>query len=78
MDLLHIPLTCRPLLNGDLDVPYQSAIEQLVGYLNDAHVTYARTQGYMVAEVFCFAGAVICTSSTEAEFVVCVRGGKNT
>jgi hypothetical protein len=87
VDLPHIPLTCRPLVTGDLDVPYPAAIDQLVGYLDAAHGTCVRTRRSMGAEVFCLAGAaimyrakwivVICTSSTEAEFVVCVRGGKN-
>jgi hypothetical protein len=87
VDLPHIPLTCFPLVNGDLDVPYLAAIDQLAGYLDASHGTCVRTRHSMGAEVFCLAGAammyrakwiaVICTSSTEAEFVVCVRGGKN-
>jgi hypothetical protein len=87
VDLPHIPLTCRPLVPGDLDVPYPAAIDQLVGYLDAAHGRCVRTRRSMGVEVFCLAGAaimyrakwivVICTSSTDAEFVVCVRGGKN-
>jgi hypothetical protein len=87
VDLPHIPLVCRPLVNSDLDVPHPVAIYQLVGYLDAAHGMCVRMRRSMVAEVFCLAGAaimyranwivVVCTSSTEAEFVVCVRGGCN-
>jgi hypothetical protein len=87
VNLPYIPLTCRPLVTGDLDVSYPADIDQLVGYLDAAHGTCVRTRRLMGAEVFCLAGAaimyrakwivVICTSSTEAEFVVCVRGVKN-
>jgi hypothetical protein len=76
MDLPHIPLTCRPLVPGDLDVPYPKAMDQLVGYLDAVHGTCVRTRRSMGAEVFCLAGAeimylakwiiVICTSSTDA------------
>jgi hypothetical protein len=76
-----------PLVPGDLDVPYPAAIDQLVGYPDAAHGTCIRTRRSMGAKVFCLAGAavmyrakwsvVICTSYTEAEFVVCVCVGKN-
>jgi hypothetical protein len=76
MDLSHIPLTCRPLVPGDMDVPYPKSMGQLVGYLDAAHGTCVCTRRSMGAEVFCLAGAsimyrakwiiVICTSSTEA------------
>jgi hypothetical protein len=39
MDLPHVPLTCRPLVNGDLNVPYPAAIDPLVGFLDAAHGT---------------------------------------
>jgi hypothetical protein len=33
LDLPHVPLIYRPLVNGDLDVPYPPAIDQLVNLL---------------------------------------------
>jgi hypothetical protein len=86
-DLPHVPLEYHPLVPDDLNVPYSAAMDQLVGYIDAAHATCVRTRRSMGAEVFYLAGAdvmyranliiVICTSSTEAEFVVCVRGTKN-
>jgi hypothetical protein len=86
-DLPHIPLECRPLVSDELDVPYPAIMDQLVGYIDAARATCARTRCSMGAGIFCMAVAavmyratwiiVICTSSMEAEFMVWVRGAMN-
>jgi hypothetical protein len=68
-------------------VQYPAEIDQLVGYIDAAHGIYLITHRSIGGEIFCLAGAailyrskwivVICTSSTEAEFVIAVRGGKS-
>jgi hypothetical protein len=85
MDILYVPLTCCS--RGDLDVPYPTATDQLVGYLDATYETCVQMRRSMGDEFFFLAGVtlmhrakwivVICTSSTEAEFVVRVQGGKN-
>jgi hypothetical protein len=62
-------------------------IDQLAAYVDAEHADCSKTHRSLGAEVFCLAGAVIyhrakwiiviCTSSTEAEFVACVRAGKS-
>jgi hypothetical protein len=87
MDLPHVPLMCRRLVHGDLNVLYPTVIDQLGGYLDAAHGKCVRVRRSMCAKVFCIAGAVImyrakwsvviCKSSTGRGVFVCVRGGKN-
>jgi hypothetical protein len=47
MDLPHDPLVCHPLVNSDLDEPYPTVIDQLIGYLDAAHGTCVRTRRSM-------------------------------
>jgi hypothetical protein len=87
LDLTHVPLVCRSVDNIDLKLPYPVDIEQLAAYVDAAHANCSKTRCSLGAEVFCLAGAavyyrakwiiVICTSSTEAEFVLCFRAGKS-
>jgi hypothetical protein len=73
--------------NVDLNLPYPGDIDQLAAYVDAAHANCSKTRCFLGAEVFCLAGTavyyqanwiiVICVSSTEAEFVVCVRAGKS-
>jgi hypothetical protein len=86
-DLPHVPLVCRSVDEIDLKLPYPTEIDQLAAYFDVAHANCSKTRRSLGAKVFCLAGAeiyyrakwiiVICTSSTEAEFVVCVRAGKS-
>jgi hypothetical protein len=87
LDLPHVPLICRTVDKLDLKLPYPTEIDQLAAYGDPAHANCSKTRGSLGAEVFCLAGAavyyrakwiiLICTSYTEAEFVVCVRAGKS-
>jgi hypothetical protein len=87
LDLPHVPLICRTVDEVDLKLPYPTEIDQLATYVDAAHANCSKTRRSLGDEVFCLAGAavyyrakwiiVICTSSTEAEFVVCVRAGKS-
>jgi hypothetical protein len=82
-----VPLICRSVDEIDLKLPYPTEIDQLAAYVDAEHANYSKTRRSLGAEVLCLAGAavyyrakwiiVICTSSTEAEFVVCVRAGKS-
>jgi hypothetical protein len=86
-DLPHVPLVCCSVDEIDLKLPYPTEIDQLAAYVDAAHANCSKTHRSLGAEVFCLAGAaiyyrakwiiVICTSSTQAEFVVCVRAGKS-
>jgi hypothetical protein len=65
---------------ADIKLPYPVGIDQLAAYVDAAHTNCSKTRRSLGVEVFCLAGAaiyyrakwiiVICTSSTEAEFVV--------
>jgi hypothetical protein len=87
LDLPHVPLICRTVDEVDLKLPYPTEIDQLAAYVDAAHANCSKTRRSLAAEVFCLAGAavyyrakliiVIYTSSTEAEFLVCVRAGKS-
>jgi hypothetical protein len=82
-----VPLSCRTVDEVDLKLHYPTEIDQLAEYVDAAHANCSNTCRSLGAEVFCLAGAtvyyrskwiiVICASSTEAEFVVCVRAGKS-
>jgi hypothetical protein len=71
----------------DLNLPYPEDIDQICAYVDAIHANCTKARRSLGAEVFCLAGAaiyyrskwiiVICSSSTEAEFVVCVRAGKS-
>jgi hypothetical protein len=86
-DLPHTPVVCRTVDVTDLILPYPKGIDQLTAYVDASHASCAKTRRSLGAEVFCLAGAaiyyrakwiiVICTSSTEAEFVVCIHAGKS-
>jgi hypothetical protein len=81
-----VPLICRTVDEVDLKLPYPTEIDQLAAYVDASHANCSKTLRSLGAKVFCLAGAavyyrakwiiVICTSSTEAEFVVRVRAGK--
>jgi hypothetical protein len=76
-DLPHVPLVCRSVDEIDLKLPYSTEIDQLAAYVDAAHANCSKTRRSLG---FCLAGAeiyyrakwiiVICTSSTDAEFVV--------
>jgi hypothetical protein len=80
-----VPLICRTVDEVDLKLPYPTEIDQLAAFVDAAHANCSKTHRSMGAKVFFLAGAavlccatwiiVICTSSTESEFVVCVRAG---
>jgi hypothetical protein len=86
-DLPHIPLKCCHVDASDLKMSYPKRIYQLMAYSDASHANCTKTRHFLCAEVFCLTGAavyyrakwkiVICTSSTEVEFVVCVRAGKS-
>jgi hypothetical protein len=80
-------MVCWTVDATDLTLTYPEGIAQLVVYIDAAHTNCSKTRLPLGLEVFCLAGAavyyrakwiiVICTSSTEAEFVVCFRAGKS-
>jgi hypothetical protein len=85
--LHNVPLTCRTVDATDLMMSYPEGIDQLAAFIYAARANCSKTHRSLSAEVFCLAGAaaynrakwiiVICTSSTEATFVVCVLAGKS-
>jgi hypothetical protein len=87
MDLPHVPIKCRHMDETYLKLHYPAEIVQLAAYIDPAHANCSKTRWLLGAEVFCLAGAavyyrakwiiMICTNSTEAELVVCVRAGKS-
>jgi hypothetical protein len=86
-DLPRLPLACRSVDEIDLKLPYPTEIDQLATYIDATHANCSKTHRSLGAKVLCLAGVaiyyrakwiiMICTSSTEAEFVVCVRAGKS-
>jgi hypothetical protein len=87
LDLPHMLLKCRTVDEVYLKLPYQADIDQLAAYVDAAHTNCSKNRRSLGAEVFCLAGAsiyyrekwiiVICTSSTEAEFMVFVMDEKS-
>jgi hypothetical protein len=89
LDLPHVPLKCRTVDEVDLKLPYSAGIyiNWLITSTHHTRIVPRLADRWgLRSEAFCLAGAaiyyrakwiiMICTSSTEAEFVVCVTAGK--